>query len=36
MFEKIRAAGGFASEDPADLAEAERMLREFAAIKKEK
>jgi hypothetical protein len=29
MFEKVRAAGGFAKEDPADLEEAERMLREF-------
>jgi hypothetical protein len=35
MFEKVRAAGGFASEDPADLAEAERLLREFAAVEKE-
>jgi len=35
MFEKIRAAGGFASEDPADLAEAERMLKEFAAMETE-
>jgi len=34
MFEKVRAAGGFASEDPADLAAAERMLREFAAMEK--
>jgi hypothetical protein len=32
MFEKVRAAGGFAKEDPAELAEAERMLREFVAI----
>jgi hypothetical protein len=35
LFEKVRAAGGFAAEDPADLAEAERMLREFAAMQKE-
>jgi len=35
MFAKIRAAGGFASEDPADLAEAERMLKEFAAMETE-
>ena len=35
MFEKVRAAGGFSSEDPADLAEAERVLREFAAMEKE-
>ena len=34
MFEKVRAAGGFASEHPADLAEAEKMLREFAAMEK--
>jgi hypothetical protein len=34
MFEKVRAAGGFANEDPADLAEAEKMLREFAAMEK--
>ena len=34
MFEKVRAAGGFASEDPADLAQAESMLREFAAMEK--
>jgi len=32
MFEKVRAAGGFANELPADLAEAEKMLREFAAM----
>ena len=35
MFEKVRAAGGFANEDPADLAQAERMLQEFAAMEKE-
>jgi hypothetical protein len=34
MFEKVQAAGGFAKEDQADLAEAERMLREFAAMEK--
>jgi len=34
MFQKVRAAGGFAKEDPADLAEAEKMLREFAAMEK--
>jgi hypothetical protein len=34
MFEKLQAAGRFASEDPADLAEAERMLREFVAMEK--
>ena len=32
MFEKMRAAGGFANEHPADLAEAEKMLREFVAM----
>ena len=36
MFEKVRAAGGFANERPADLAEAEKMLREFAAMEKGK
>jgi hypothetical protein len=34
MFEKVRAAGGFAKEDPADLAEAEKMLRAFVAMEK--
>ena len=34
MFEKVRAAGGFANEDPADLAQAQRMLQEFAAREK--
>jgi hypothetical protein len=32
MFEKVRAAGRFAKEDPADLAEAEKMLRAFVAV----
>ena len=32
MFEEVRAAGGFAKEDPAELAEAEKMLRAFAAM----
>ena len=32
MFEKVRAAGGFAKENPSDLEEAERMLRAFAAM----
>jgi hypothetical protein len=36
LFEKVRAAGGFANESPADLAEAERMLREFAAMENER
>jgi hypothetical protein len=34
MFEKVRAAGGFAKENPADLEEAEKMLREFGAMEK--
>jgi hypothetical protein len=34
MFEKLRAAGGFANEDPADVAEAEKTLRAFAAMEK--
>ena len=34
MFEKVRAAGGFAKEDPADLEEAEKMLRAFAGMEK--
>ena len=34
MFEKVRAAGGFANEHAADLAEAEKMLREFAAMER--
>ena len=34
-FEKVRAAGGFAKEDPVDLAEAERMLRDFVTMEKE-
>jgi hypothetical protein len=34
MFEKVRAAGGFAKEDPAELEEAEKMLRDCAAMEK--
>ena len=34
LLEKMRAAGGFAKEDLADLAEAEKMLRAFAAMEK--
>jgi hypothetical protein len=34
MFEKVRAAGGFAKEHPADLVEAEKMLQTFAAMEK--
>jgi hypothetical protein len=35
MFEKVRAAGGFKKEDPADLGAAEKMLRAFVAMEKE-
>jgi hypothetical protein len=28
----VRTAGGFAKEDPVDLAEAERMLRDFVTM----
>jgi hypothetical protein len=34
MFEKVRAAGGFAKENRADVEEAEKMLRTFAAMEK--
>jgi hypothetical protein len=34
MFEKMRAAGGFAKENLADLEKAEKMLRAFAAMEK--
>ena len=34
MFQKIRAAGGFANEDSAELAKAEEILRTFAAMEK--
>jgi hypothetical protein len=34
MFEKIRAAGGFAKENPAELAGAEKMLRAVATMEK--
>lgn len=34
MFQMVRAAGGFANENPAELDEAEKMLRDFAAIEK--
>jgi hypothetical protein len=34
MFEKVPAARGFATEHNADLAEAEKLLREFAAMEK--
>jgi hypothetical protein len=36
MFEKMRAAGAFANEDPADLKAAEDMLRTFAASEKDR
>jgi len=35
MFEKVRAVGGFANELPADLAKAEKMLRDFMALEKD-
>jgi hypothetical protein len=34
LFEKLRAAGGFSNEHPRDLAKAEKMLRDFAAMEK--
>ena len=34
MFQKVKAAGGFANEDPVDLEEAEKMLRAVAAMEK--
>jgi hypothetical protein len=34
MFQGVRAAGGFGNEDPAGLAKAEKMLREFVAMEK--
>ena len=34
MFEKVRAAGGFAKEDPVGMAEAEKLLCAFAAMEK--
>ena len=34
LFEKLRAAGGFAHKHPADLAKAEKMPRDFAAMEK--
>jgi hypothetical protein len=34
MFEKVRAGGGFAKEDPAELEEAEKMLRDWAAMER--
>ena len=35
MFQRVRTSRGFAKEDPAELAEAEEMLRNFAAIEKD-
>ena len=35
LFQKVKAAGGFAKEDPADLKAAEDMLRTFAAAEKD-
>jgi hypothetical protein len=34
LFEKLKAAGGFAKESPAELRKVERMLRMFAATEK--
>ena len=34
LFERMKAAGGFANEDPAELKAAEDMLRTFAATEK--
>lgn len=36
MFQKMKAAGGFAKADPAELKAAEDMLRTFAAMEKER
>ena len=35
LLQKMKAAGGFANEDPAELKAAEDMLRRFAAAEKE-
>jgi hypothetical protein len=34
LFQKMKAAGGFAKEDPAELKAAEDLLRTFAAVEK--
>jgi hypothetical protein len=34
MFEKVRAAGGFAKENPAEVVEAKKMLRALVAMEK--
>ena len=34
LFQKVKAAGGFANEDAAELKAAEDMLRTFAAVEK--
>ncbi len=34
LFQKVKAAGGFANEDPAELKATEDMLRTFAAVDK--
>ena len=34
LFQKVKAAGGFSKEDPAELKAAEDMLRTFAATEK--
>ena len=36
MFQKMKAAGGFANADPAELKAAEDMLRTFAAAEKDR
>jgi hypothetical protein len=35
LFQKVKAAGGFAKEDPKDLKAAEDMLRTFVAVEKQ-
>ena len=35
LIQKVKAAGGFANEDPAELKAAEDMLRTFAAVQNE-
>jgi hypothetical protein len=35
LFEKLKAAGGFSNESPAELRKVERMLRTLAATEKE-
>jgi hypothetical protein len=35
-FQRVRTSGGFAKEDAAELPEAEEILRDFAAIEKDR